>query len=362
MSSDEVPPTDVPSPAVEGASRVDIKPLVKPAADPRGARLWRLPRLITSRTTDLLAIAIVLIASLTMGRQMLEWWQDEPPAVLDMGPLENLGAEWGGNSRPVTLEFGDSPLSMTRQVLSAGNIKAALDSVRQRCQTVLLESGPPAAEPDKGELEQLETLSKLTPELEQPGLWQVYTISGGLPLVIGVKTFTAKSGKTAAASPPDGRRVICWGLVFPGLSPGSWTTYTFTRRPADVGDSRDNLIRDFDLGRLTLPADCRRTVVMQEAGQSGLLGFQGAGRSDDWQRHFSGWLGEQGWSLPEGWQAVKGGWTGRFVRREPGRVDDSTLQIQCYQQPTGQGVGLIQLYPGRTPRPEPSPATSEGTP
>src|SRR5262245_59687596 len=67
----------------------------------------------TSRTTDLIAIAIVLVASLTLGRQVLRWWQAEPrspDAAADAGPAPAY--EIG--SAPLLLEFGDIPLAMTR--------------------------------------------------------------------------------------------------------------------------------------------------------------------------------------------------------------------------------------------------------
>src|SRR5262245_3978280 len=37
-------------------------------------------RRMTSRTTDLIAIAIVAVASLTFGRQILHWWHTPPSA------------------------------------------------------------------------------------------------------------------------------------------------------------------------------------------------------------------------------------------------------------------------------------------
>lgn len=369
MASDDVPTSVTPSAPLQGDGEtlIDLKPLVNPAPAKPAFTLYGLGRRISSRTTDLLAIAIVLIASLTMGRQMLQWWHEEPPSVLDMGPLENLGTEWGANSQPVSLEFGDSSISMTRQVLPSGGPQAALDSVRQRCQAILVESNSPGTPRDQAESDQLDALSKLTPETEQPGSWQLYTITGGLPMVVGVKSFdsaakTSGTEKMPATNPSDGRRVVCWGLVFPGLSPGSWTAYTFVRRPAVSGDSPRTQSQDIELSRLELPAGAQRTLLMQESEQSGLLGFQGAGQTEGWQQHFSTWFQKQGWNQSESWQPLQGGWSGRFVRREPGRMEDSTIQVQCYQQKTGQGVGLIQWFPGRKPQQESPEPAARGTP
>lgn len=347
---------------VEVATHIDVRPLVKPSPVQSTSTLYGLGRRISERTTDLLAIAIVLIASLTMGRQMLRWWHDDAPSVLDMGPLDNLGAEWGLDSRPVTLEFGNSPINVTRQEFSVGGPQAALDSVRERCQAILVAADPPDTPRDQSELDQLKSLAGLTPESEQPGSWQLFTITGGLPMVVGVKTFDTGPVKSVGISPAETQRVICWGLVFPSLSPGSWTAYTFVRRQADPTDPTNASAQVFELARLELPAGCQRTVMMQETGQCGLMGFQGTGQTDVWQQHFSNWFQAQGWTQSESWQPLQGGWSGRFVRREPGRMEDSTIQVQCYQQQTGRGVGLIQWFPGRKPLPESPQPASRGTP
>src|SRR5262245_55510888 len=76
-------------------------------------------RRITSRTTDLIAIAIVVVASLTFGRQILQWWHAAPsePGSAGMAPAVQPG--WEDQRQPVSLEFGDLPLSMTRQTIVA---------------------------------------------------------------------------------------------------------------------------------------------------------------------------------------------------------------------------------------------------
>ncbi len=341
---------------------VELQPFINPLPTKRAGTLYGLGRRISSRTTDLLAIAIVLIASVTMGRQMLQWWHDEPPAVLDMGPLDNLGAEWGADARPVALEFGNSPLSMTRQVLTSGGQPAAVEAVRDRCQQFLLNAGPPEDPPDRAEADQLHAISTLTPDAEQPGNWQLFSIGGRLPMVVGVKAFRETSAKLPAERPVQSRRVICWGLVFPGLQPGSWTAYTFVKRSADSTNPTGTQSEDFDLSRLDLPANSKRTVLMQESGQGGVLGFQGVNRGDAWQQHFTQWFQAGGWQQSDGWQANGGGWSNRFVRREAGRLEDSTIQIHFYPQQIDQSVGLIQWVPGRKPRTESPPPAARGTP
>ncbi len=359
MSGDDIAATDSPAPQ---------KIVPEAAAPPKPApSLQSLARRLSSRTTDLLAIAIVLIGGLTLGRQMLQWWHEDVPQVLDVGPLENLGTEWGANSQPVALEFGNSPMRMTRQLFTEGGSRTALDAVREQCQTALVTALPPEFPPDEAEREQLELFATRTPDVEQPGRWQLYTLGGGLVSVVGVRTFDAPSGNLDGASPSATRRVICWGLVFPGLSDGTWTAYTFVRRqgkgPQSPGSSSSSATSTgFDLSRWELPHGCQRTVLMQEAGQTGLMGFRGRLDPAGWQSHFDSWLQVRGWRQVDPWQHQAGGWSSRFVSREAGRANESTIQIQFHPQGIDQGVGLIHWLPGRESPPVAPPPTARGTP
>ncbi|MDB5340100.1 MAG: hypothetical protein JWN70_5719 [Planctomycetaceae bacterium] len=329
---------------------------------PPARSLRPLARLISSRTTDLLAIAVVLIGGLTLGRQMLTWWHEDVPAVLNMGPLENLGTEWGANSQPVAMEFGGSQIQLIRQQFDAGGPRVALDAVRNRCQEFLVNAAQPASPADPSELEQLESLRTLTPDIEQPGRWQLFTLGGGLVVVVGVKTFDGQTGNVDRASPSSTRRVICWGLVFPGLLRGMWTAYTFVRRQGDSSQPSTADSAGFELARIGLPDGCQRTVLMQEAGQTGLLGFRGRLDPAAWQRHFDGRLQTRGWKQVVPWEQQSGGWSSRFVSREAGRDNESTIQIQFHLQNTDQGVGLIHWLPGRESSPVAPQPTSRGTP
>lgn len=348
------PETSVTTPA-EAQAGVQPRPQ---AGVLKSAPSWHsLARRITSRTTDLLAIAIVVVVSLTMGRQILRWWGTAAPQVLDMGPLDNLSADWGANSRPVALEFGNSPLTMTRQVLTQGGLPAALDAIRARCQQFLVSAGPPELPPDKGELDQLAALSALTPDIEQPGRWQLFSLEGGMVTVVGVKTFRDQTENLDRASPSTTRRVVCWGLVFPGLSPGSWTAYTFVRR-----QGQGSTAAGFDLSRLELPEGCQRTVLMQEPGQSGLLGFRGRLDPVAWKNHFENWLRARGWQLADPWSHQAGGWSSRYVKPAAGQAHESIIQVQFHLQNADQGVGLIHWLPGREVPPEAPRPTARGTP
>lgn len=345
MPSDQeaVPSSPAPQPAAN-VSAPETQPALKlelPAPAPQSE--FNLGRLIASRTTDLLAIAIIVAASLALGRQTLKWWRAEPPPVLDLGPLNAANTEWGAEGAPVNLQFGDSPFRMTRRVLPTGGSQAALDAARERCQEILVAATSPTRPLDDTEREQLQMLARMTPELEQPGSWQIYLIGGRMPVVVGVKSFPSSREKSVEASPATERRVICWGLVFSGLTRGTWIAYTFERIESNgPGPGTD---RAFDLAQLPLPADCQRTLLMQESGQAGLLGFQGEGTDDVWQRHFTNWLEHNGWTRAKDWQASGESQSAQFIKREG--QSESMLQLQYHRQANGRVIGLVQLLPGR---------------
>ena len=349
---------NLPTSATPSSGNVDEQageqPLPKSVPALRTLTWYELGRRMTSRTTDLLAIGIVVVVSLTMGRQILQWWGTDAPQVLDMGPLDNSNSEWGAGSRPVTLEFGNSPLTMTRQVIAQGGPQGALNAVREHCQQILVTAGPPDTPPDRAERDQLQALRSLTPDIEQPGKWQLFSLGGAMATVVGIKTFSGLTGNLDRASPSAVRRVICWGLVFPGLNQGSWTTYTFVRRQGGVWSASG-----FDLSQLALPAGCQRTVLMQEAGQTGLLGFQGRMDTAAWQSHFDRWSQAHEWTQVDPWTRHADGWSSRYVSHS---ANESTIQIQFHLQNSDQGVGLIHWLPGCESPGANAPSTSRGTP
>lgn len=357
MSAEESP---APAPS-ETPTHTSPTSIANPAAlvpAPQPSASWQsLGRRIASRTTDLLAIALIVIVSLTMGQQILRWWGTDAPQVLDLGALDSLSTDWGANSRPVELEFGDGSVTMTRQVLGKGGQPAAIAVLRERCQEILVSATQPESPPDQGERDQLAELARLTPDIEQPGHWQLYSLGGGLTTIVGVKTFDSQTENLDRASPSAERRVICWGLVFPGLAPGTWTAYAFVRRQGAVTTNPG-----FELSQVVLPPGCQRTVLMQEAGQGGLLGFRGQCDPAVWQRHFENGLQSRGWKQLAAWSQQAGGWSGRFGAQVPGQTSDAAIQIQFHLENSHQGVGLIHWLPGRITAPDGSPSTSRGTP
>src|SRR5262245_36752603 len=89
-------------------------------------------RRIASRTTDLIAIGVVLAAALSFGREIVVWWRAEPPTVTIDAAAEAPAALWETPGAAVTLDFGDRPLSLARQSVS-GEHDRALEALLGAC-------------------------------------------------------------------------------------------------------------------------------------------------------------------------------------------------------------------------------------
>ena len=234
-------------------------------------------RRISSRTTDLLAIGILLVGGIAVGGSLMNWWRAEPPAlVVPVAPP----APWDDRSG-VELDFGGSDWLFRRETLMGGAEAAhgaLLTSMRSVLTSVPADSLP--AE-DDAELRLLEQLQHWEPH-EVDGVARLYVIGGPLFWAVG----TCDVGGAA----PDGgvaRRVVCWGLALPQAD-DSWTLYVMHRR---VGDRSEPGADEF-------PLPDGAALSMRIASDTGgeLTCFSGAGPIDDWITEFDAMLTAQGWT------------------------------------------------------------------
>ncbi|MDB5391990.1 MAG: hypothetical protein JWM11_7636 [Planctomycetaceae bacterium] len=150
-------------PGIDLSAPAEIAAVVFVPPPPPRRQPTSLARRISSRTTDLLAIAIVLVGSLALGRQVLEWWRAVAPPILDGGPLAGLETDMGGDGQPVELEFADSPFRLIRQTLSRSGPLEALGLVQEVCQKALLAAQPLELPPDQAERDMLHAIEGRQP-------------------------------------------------------------------------------------------------------------------------------------------------------------------------------------------------------
>ncbi len=147
---------------------------------------WRrLAARIAQWTTRGLLCGIVLAACVGFGRQILQWWYENPPeegkSLLLADPLAGLGDE----ERLHVFRFRDLPWEFRRQVIR-GDARKAFDRLKAECVQATANyqaSPPPPAGQEKRFLETLQHRSSVA----QGAGWKVYAFHESLPLVVGIR-------------------------------------------------------------------------------------------------------------------------------------------------------------------------------
>lgn len=290
-------------------------------------------RRTTSRTTDLIAIAIVGIGSLTLGRQVLQWWHVDPPSASATADASHASG-WEAAGGPLVLEFGDSPLAMTREALR-GDRETAVDALVARCQDEARHCDASVREPGAAERRLIERISSLTPVLDEDGVRQVYVIDERFPMVAAVGRPRA-TGATIPVHPADvPPRVLCWGLAMP-FGSSAWTLYVF----------RDALARNSGptVGlEVPLPPGALRNLSLRDPQGGSLVGFSAAEPPKTVMKFYDDWFREQGWPASDGWQSGNRVWTVRYrSHAEPGA---DQVDVRFAEDRDGRLSGLLQIVP-----------------
>ena len=177
-----------------------------PTPAPGGYAL--LARRIGGWTANLLATAIVLVASLAIGRQIIAWWREAEPAAA-------AASEELPDAAPAELRWWTAHGPLTRERVR-GDEAAVLAAMRRRCREVpagLLASGQ-ASLAGPGEERFVARLANEQP-VEQTEDLDLYQPSGGPAQVVAVARQT--------------RRIAAWSFALPGNAAegeAAWSCYT----------------------------------------------------------------------------------------------------------------------------------------
>lgn len=157
-----------------------------------------LAAVIRGWTTNLLALAILLVLGIVVGWQLATWLNEAPPPPLA------LAEEPPANVR--LLSHG-GPLQIDRVT---GELPAVRDVLRKRCFETAAKAAP-QGDAGPGETRFLARLAKETPR-EQSGEVALYEPSGEPVMTVLV----------------DRRqeRIVAWAFAFPA-NEGVWSCYTF---------------------------------------------------------------------------------------------------------------------------------------
>ncbi len=285
---------------------------------------------MSSRTTDLIAIALVVAGSLTFGRQILQWWHAAPPAAPATAAAPAIGPAWEDPTQPVALEFGDLPLSMTRQTV-IGDAELAVEALVRHCEQSVAAARAPWRDRDEAERQLLSKTVGLTPAAEESGVWQVYVIDRQFPMVAGLRRFVSGENEAAAGVP----RLVCWGMAMPA-GDNAWNLFVF--QAASRGSAVPAGLPD-----VPLPPESHRNLSRRDERGGLLVGFSGTGSPREWIQFYDDWFAGQGWSLEEGWLTGGGAWSARF--RKPGAPEAGRVEIQFAEAANRELSGLLQIVP-----------------
>jgi hypothetical protein len=252
-----------------------------------------LAKKIRGRTSDLLAIAIVVIGGLAVGSQVSRWW--DKAGDPDGDTLKNVGTDAAGfgEREPLTLDFGNSPYSMIRNV-AQGDRKTATQQLVDECLSTAKTARFPDHAPSPAENKLLARITTEKPLLQGDG-WRLFRVDGPLTMVSVVREPTSRPGDANAAP-----RVVCWGLAFPA-GEQRWVLYRFV----SAGGATQTGFAE----RIPLPASAAPLLTLR-GGNSLWRTFRSAEPVDSLRAFYAGWFRENRWTMTNS----SGKWTAVFTK------------------------------------------------
>lgn len=285
---------------------------------------------ITAWTNRGLVSAIILVAGLAFGRQVLQWWAEARQGATSSA---NAGLAVGSLGDPLQehlLQFGTTPWCLARRPLVADD-KEVLRLLRNRCAELMASTVAPEDVPGPAEAALLERLASQTPAQQGPGSCRVYELVGAFPMVVGIRPATA-----SPPHPPNqrvvspGYRVVTWAIAVP-TGPKAWTAYMFFAVPTQGGDSRV-------FPELPIPQESERTLFIHATDGGCVACFRGRAGLDAWRGWYESWFSEQGWRAQGGWSAQGATWSIRLTHpKQPNALFDVLLA----PNEEGQTTGLV---------------------
>lgn len=290
----------------------------------------RVAKRISSRTTDLLAIAIVTIGLLTVGRQLVTWWQTdaaesasfarETEELLDGAGVIDL------DSAVISMEFGDKTYSVQRASIT-GDDQEARKRLREQCRHILKESDSPiyGSQPTAAE-QRLLNESKRVPAIEEhPDDWQMYQTVQPFPVVIGVR-------RTQDGSTSDSRRVVSWGMAFP-TSERRWILISIRGKSEEAGDNGE-----FEI---PVPPDGRIVLSLRNDDGGRTVFLNGNASLQSWSRFLDNWFSDRNWTVSRPWTSFA---NGHSVGYDAPRTSHwSRIDIHLNESTSGRIDGLLSL-------------------
>jgi hypothetical protein len=315
--------------------------------------------------------AVVLLAGVMFGRQVLRWWAQDDVVPGPTGITTDLLSP---SAEPYLLRFGsqDAAVAVRRVDGTQAEAAAALRSLG----VDLLPAVPFPTEPaGTEELRFLVKLAKERPVAEAPGQWRLYAVSKDAPLVAGVRCTPAGPASARDDNPAEdrsasraddeakrltrrregreegncdyGERLVLWGIGLPS-SPTGWTLYTFLSGGVDsavpgLAKAEPSGGPEDGLPPIPLPPGAEPILSLCAAGNGRLATFGGLVELGSWRVFFDRWFGRHGWTADGGWRKTATGWHARFRAAGGGEetLGRDVVDVHLSRDPQGRARGLV---------------------
>jgi len=280
----------------------------KPSTD---TGLGEVTRRIRRRTTDLLAIGLLLVVGLVLGRQLTAWWNEpELRLITDPASVTGPGTAW---TEPDDLQLGDLGQTIHRQRVT-GSRQAAWEALENSTRKTANQAGWPESEPDSAERQLLERLSRKTTRTTDTTTISLHRLDGPLPMIVAVRRLLGN------------HRIVGWGLAT-RTPDNEWVTWTFAGT------------KNTTVETVSLPPGSRRLLAVGSGDPERLLVFAGSSNDDGWWRHFDTELNREGWESTGPPSRCDTGWTARW--QHPG---GHALVISARQHNSGDWHGMLNVF------------------
>lgn len=303
-----------------------------PPASGEPAGYGKAAKRLSGWAANLFATALILVAGLALGRQVLEWWRvDSTDATGKRLALQSDSGELGNPDRAHRIEFGEIPIALRRETLT-GDKTAAFDSLKARGWRAVDEPIELRGNGGPAEQRMLSQIGELQPTVFDPGRWEIYELDGPFLLVAGIQFFPSSDRQTTV------RRVVFWGLAVPqgaGYSETEipWTLFSY--QPA-LGASEASAP-----DRVSLPKSLRVTLSLTAEDGGSVVGFKATGDSPNLSQKIEETLANEGWKLAGSWRQIGNVWQGRFEK------SGQAAEVQWSAEVGGELVGVMTISPAK---------------
>ena len=141
---------------------------------------------ISAWTSRLIVSAIVIVASLGFGRQIVLWWREGASDATAVSDPTRVPPGLGDPSHWHTLQFGGAALTMGRMEVSGDEARAG-QLLRAGCRELIQTAPAPSKPPDRDETHLLAALHGRKPVEGRPGDWELHQWYARIPMLVGLR-------------------------------------------------------------------------------------------------------------------------------------------------------------------------------